>query len=152
MIATPLVPELLTDGWARSAAHVHRRSFQAAMPWLAPLHTPEEDLQFYQTHVFRTCSVWGIVEQDELTGLIAFRENWVDHLYVLPEFQGHGVGAKLLDIAKTRNAELQLWTFERNRAARSFYEKRGFDAIEFTDGAGNEEKEPDVLYRWRREV
>jgi hypothetical protein len=31
-----------------------------------------------------------------------------------------------------------------------FYERHGFMAIEFTDGSGNEEKEPDVLYRWTK--
>jgi hypothetical protein len=31
------------------------------------------------------------------------------------------------------------------------YESRGFRAIAFGDGAGNEEKCPDVLYEWRPE-
>ena len=35
-------------------------------------------------------------------------------------------------------------------AARRFYEARGFSAVAFTDGARNEEGEPDVLYRWTR--
>jgi hypothetical protein len=41
-----------------------------------------------------------------------------------------------------------LWTFERNHRARSFYEKRGCVAIEFTDGSRNEERTPDVRYQW----
>ena len=36
------------------------------------------------------------------------------------------------------------------KRARRFYEARGFRAIRFTDGAGNEEKTPDVRYRWER--
>src|SRR5262245_46216524 len=35
-----------------------------------------------------------------------------------------------------------------NRAARLFYAARGFRLILETDGARNEEKEPDALYRW----
>jgi len=30
------------------------------------------------------------------------------------------------------------------------YEARGFSSVEETDGSGNEEGEPDVLYHWRR--
>ncbi|MDP9464580.1 MAG: GNAT family N-acetyltransferase, partial [Actinomycetota bacterium] len=41
---------------------------------------------------------------------------------------------------------LQLWTFESNDRARRFYERHGFTAVEFTDGAGNEERWPDVRY------
>jgi hypothetical protein len=43
-----------------------------------------------------------------------------------------------------------LWTFQKNVAARRFYEDRGFQAVEETDGSRNEEREPDVHYVWRR--
>ena len=43
---------------------------------------------------------------------------------------------------------MQLWTFQQNARARRFYEERGFRAVEFTDGEGNEEKTPDVRYEW----
>jgi hypothetical protein len=42
----------------------------------------------------------------------------------------------------------QLWTFQKNARARRFYEQRGFTAVRFTEGEGNIEKEPDVLYAW----
>ena len=29
------------------------------------------------------------------------------------------------------------------------YERHGAVAIDFTDGAGNEERQPDALYEWR---
>ena len=32
------------------------------------------------------------------------------------------------------------------------FEARGFRAIRFTDGAANEEKTPDIRYRWQRVV
>ncbi len=34
--------------------------------------------------------------------------------------------------------------------ARRFYEARGFRPVRFTDGADNEERWPDVRYRWQR--
>jgi GNAT superfamily N-acetyltransferase len=85
-----------------------------------------------------------------MVGLIAFREGWIDQLYVLPEHQGRGTGNALLQVAQRDFNSLQLWTFQRNAPARRFYEARGFVLVQETDGAGNEEKEPDALYRWTR--
>jgi putative acetyltransferase len=45
---------------------------------------------------------------------------------------------------------LELWCFQANTSARRFYEERGFRAIRFTDGMHNEEKTPDIRYRWER--
>jgi GNAT superfamily N-acetyltransferase len=138
----------LTDMGA--AAQVHRAAFDHAMPWLAGLHTPDEDRWFYREHVFATCRVWGGFEADVLRGIIAFRNGWVEQLYVLPAVQGRGVGTELLDVAKQASERLELWTFQRNALARRFYQARGFTLIEQTDGARNEEKEPDARYLWMR--
>jgi putative acetyltransferase len=83
-------------------------------------------------------------------GVIAFREDWIDQLYVLPPAQGRGVGSELLQLAQNTYPRLQLWTFQRNRRARRFYEARGFALVRETDGTANEEKEPDALYLWTR--
>jgi len=138
----------LTDMGA--AAQVHRIAFDQAMPRLVGLHTPEEDRWFYREHVFKTCRVWGRFDQDALSGLIAFRDGWVDQLYVLPAAQSRGVGTELLDVAKRACERLELWTFQCNERARRFYEARGFALVEQTDGARNEEKEPDARYVWAR--
>ena len=69
---------------------------------------------------------------------------------MLPEAQGRGTGSTLLQKAmECAGGLLELWTFQRNHAARRFYERHGFTAVVFTDGADNEEREPDVLYRWQ---
>lgn len=132
------------------AAHVLRTSFDDRLPWLAGLHTPDEDRHFVRDHLFATCEVWGAFDP-ELVGVIAFREGWVEQLYVLPGHQSMGIGQALLATAKAANTELRLWTFQRNLQARRFYMHQGFVAIEETDGQANEEQEPDVLYRWMAE-
>jgi hypothetical protein len=43
----------------------------------------------------------------------------------------------------------ELWVFAVNTRARRLYERHGLVAVEFTDGAGNEEGAPDVRYAWR---
>lgn len=40
--------------------------------------------------------------------------------------------------------------FRRTLLREGFSEKRGFVAVKETDGSENEEREPDVLYRWQR--
>ena len=134
-----------------AAAKVHRTSFDRRLPWLARRHTPEEDRGYWSGYLFATCDIWGAERDGVLLGIVAFRKDWVDQLYILPNAQGEGIGTRLVDIAKTAYPQLFLWTFQRNTAARRFYETRGFLAIEQTDGRDNEEKEPDVLYRWVRE-
>jgi GNAT superfamily N-acetyltransferase len=114
------------------------------------LHTPEEDRRFFRERVFRSCDIWGAFGGEDMTGIIAFRQDWVDQLYVLPDAQGRGVGTALLQIAQDAFDPLQLWTFQRNIPARRFYEARGFAQVRETDGSGNEEKEPDALYLWTR--
>src|SRR5215831_18900224 len=103
-----LRPLALTDMGA--AARVHRAAFDQAMPWLVGLHTPNEDRWFYRERVFPTCRVWGRFDGDELSGIIAYRDGWIEQLYVLPAFHGHGVGTELLDIAKGASERLELWT------------------------------------------
>jgi GNAT superfamily N-acetyltransferase len=133
-----------------AAARVVRTAFDQALPSLAGLHTPEEDQWFFRERVFETCEVWGAFDGAAMRGIIAFREGWIDQLYVLPEAQRRGVGKDLLQVAQNAFDRLQLWTFQRNAPARRFYEARGFALIQETDGAGNEEKEPDALYLWTR--
>ena len=133
-----------------AAALVHRAAFDDALPALAGLHTSAEDRWFFRERVFRTCELWGSFDQFQLRGMIAFREGWIDQLYVLPSAQGRGVGTALLQVAQSSFARLQLWTFQRNTQARRFYQARGFVLVEETEGLRNEEKEPDARYLWAR--
>lgn len=74
---------------------------------------------------------------------------WIDHLYVAPACTNRGYGSRLLAFAKEKlPGSLCLYTFQQNRGARRFYERHGFRPDVFTDGSGNEERCPDVLYRF----
>ncbi len=146
---------IVTKRLARSdmnmAARVHRASFDDRLPWLAGLHTPDEDRAFFRDRVYDLGEVWGCFEGAQLLAFIAFSERRIEHLYVLPTHQGRGLGTLLLSLAQRRCLELDLWTFQRNEAARRFYERNGFVAVETTDGSRNEENEPDIRYHWRRQ-
>jgi putative acetyltransferase len=129
------------------AAVIHRTALDERLPWLAGRHTPAQDRSFFRDHVFADCAVWGVID-DAVIGFIAFREGWIDQLYVLPQWQGQGVGQALVQVAKAAWPRLQLWTFQRNALGRRFYAKQGFVVVMESDGSRNEEHEPDVLYRW----
>ncbi|MEM1150433.1 MAG: GNAT family N-acetyltransferase [Pseudomonadota bacterium] len=131
-------------------ARLHRASRDAAMPWLPVVHTPKEDLDFFLDEVLKNQTVFVAEHTNEVVGFAAFAEDWLNHLYVGPEHWRCGIGELLLSKVKTDSDFLQLWTFQRNVSARAFYRNSGFEEIEFTDGASNEEKTPDVRMTWRR--
>jgi GNAT superfamily N-acetyltransferase len=131
---------------AAAIAVVHRLAMRVSLPFLPELHTPQEDLWFVRERLSVINTVWVAEVEGQVAGYIAFHAGWIDHLFVHPDHQGRGLGPILLDKALEDGSERQLWTFQQNTRARAFYEKRGFTAVEFTDGEGNEEKTPDVRY------
>jgi len=140
-------PARVDDAVAIAQIHIDAR--RVAMPWLPVLHTFEDTVQFFGNFVIANQIVRVAEVEGAVVGFIAIEGAFVDHLYVGPAHQSAGIGDALLKLAKeTRPDGLKLWTFERNTKARKFYEKRGFVAIEFTDGSRNEERTPDVLYEW----
>jgi len=135
------------DAVAIAQAHIDAR--RIAMPWLPVVHTFEETVQFFGDFVIPNQVVLVAELEEGVVGLIAIEGAYVEHLYIAPAHQGIGIGEALLQKAKElRPVGLMLWTFERNHRARAFYEKRGFVAVEFTDGSRNEERTPDVRYHW----
>ena len=55
------------------------------------------------------------------------RRPMVEQLYVAPAWIGHGVGRRLIDLAKARRPDgLDLYCFQANTRARRFYERNGF--------------------------
>jgi ribosomal protein S18 acetylase RimI-like enzyme len=64
-------------------------------------------------------------------GAVSVGKGLVSTLYVLPAYQGSGVGSALHDLALERLRahgfqEARLWTLEENDAGRRFYERRGW--------------------------
>ena len=135
---------------AQGIAAVFTPSFRL-LTFLPMLHTPEENRRFIEDVILRTCDV-TIAEDDRgIVSFLARAGGEIRLLYTHPACIGSGAGSLLIDAAKSSGVDaLELWCFQANQRARHFYEARGFRAIRFTDGADNEEKTPDVRYRWQR--
>ena len=70
-------------------------------------------------------------------GAVSVGKEFLSTLYVLPAFQGRGVGSALHDLAlerlRARGVRLaKLWTLEGNDSGRRFYERRGWALTEET--------------------
>ncbi|SEW42551.1 N-acetylglutamate synthase, GNAT family [Cognatiyoonia koreensis] len=133
---------------AARIAEIHQISRETAMPWLPVLHTPAEDLWFYENLVIPDQDVEVHEIDGVITGFSATGEGWLHHLYVDPAYWKKGVGALLLLSAQARNKELYLWVFQQNQNARDFYSAHGFKEVEFTDGQANEEQMADLKMHW----
>jgi GNAT superfamily N-acetyltransferase len=140
---------LAQPGDAEAITALFRRS-RALLAFLPDLHSAEEDLWFVRNVLIAMQRVTLAERDGQLLGFMAEEEGWVTQLYLDPDARRGGVGSALIADAKARNGALTLWCFAENAAARAFYEKQGFVAVEFTDGAGNEAKRPDVRYSWER--
>ncbi|MDQ0403185.1 GNAT family N-acetyltransferase [Streptomyces sp. NPDC000349] len=136
---------------ARAAADVWLRSFAAALPTVVRPRTDDEVRAYFRHVVVEHHETWVAEETGgAVAGVMVLEVEELSQLYLAPERRGRGLGDRFVALAKERRpAGLELWTFQVNAPAHRFYERHGFTAVERTDGARNEEREPDVRYVWR---
>jgi GNAT superfamily N-acetyltransferase len=118
-------------------------------PWVPRLHTYADEQGFGRMMVAQG---WTTVARrdGEVVGFLARDGETIHALYLRPDARGQGIGAALLEAAKTARNRLDLWTFQANTGAQRFYIRHGFHEAERTDGAQNDEKLPDIRYVWEK--
>jgi len=119
-----------------------------AMTYLPVVHTDDQTTRF----------IAGVVESDQvqvaerdgvIIGFAAVAGSWLAHLNVQPSCQSQGVGSRLITWAKQISPTgLDLWVFQRNTRARALYAFHGWHDVVLTDGADNEEGQPDAHMWW----
>ena len=135
-------------------AQVYMRSREFALPTVPIVHPPREVRRWMADEVVGRTDMWVAEVDGTIVGLMVLAADvkdsgWIEQLYVDPAWMGRGLGDRFVQVAKARTPiGLQLWTFQVNEPARHFYERHGFVAEQFTDGAGNEERAPDMRYHW----
>ena len=96
--------------------------------------------------------VWVAQDPDDpaLLGLLVLDRAWLDQLYVAPGRTGQGIGTLLLELAKSLRPDgFDLWCFVSNVGAQRFYRRHGLVEVERTSGHDNDERAPDIRFRWR---
>lgn len=124
--------------------------FAETTHWMPRLHTAAEDIGWAGVMIARG---WVLVagRAGRVDGFMARDGADLHALYVRADARAQGLGSALLAQAQKDSARLELWTFEANTQAQAFYEARGFQAVERTDGADNDEGLPDIRYVWQQE-
>ena len=139
---------------AEAVATMLIRTRAEFMPYAPAAHSEAEIRDWVRRELIPSGGVVVAVHEHAPIGVMATSHtdgcSWVRQMAVAPEQVGRGVGGKLLAHALEALAPpVRLYTFQANTGARRFYERHGFVAIELTDGQGNEERCPDVLYEHR---
>lgn len=109
-----------------------------------------EDRNYFQNFVLKNNKIWVVELENRPVGFMAMNRDFVDQLYIDPDFQRRGIGRSLLDFARVQSPDhLWLYTLQVNANACAFYEKNGFVAEKF-GVSPPPESEPDVEYHWRK--
>jgi GNAT superfamily N-acetyltransferase len=134
---------------AGAVADVYLAAFAATYDF--PLaHTDDQVRAWLAEEVVPRQETWVAEGRGGVVAMMVLDDAMIDQLYVEPAWHGRGIGGRLVELAKERRPRgLDLYTFQVNARACRFYERHGFVAVALGDGSGNEERQPDVLYRWR---
>jgi GNAT superfamily N-acetyltransferase len=149
----PVIVRNATLADAEAVTHVMVESRKALVPFAPMAHTPDEVCAWIGRSLIPTGAVWVALADQKIVAMMVISDDntqrWINQLYVLPGFESRGIGSQLLHCAHRQlRPPIRLWTFAANAGARRFYERHGYTALRFTDGAGNEERCADVLYEF----
>ena len=113
-------------------------------------HFFHEDQEYFHDHILKQNQLWVVEIDHAPVAFMAIRDQFIDQLYVHPDYQNRGIGKALLDHARKLSPDhVWLYTLQINRNACAFYEKNGFVAEKFGISPPPE-SEPDVEYHWRK--
>ncbi|MGK5501228.1 N-acetyltransferase family protein [Streptomyces sp. URMC 125] len=136
---------------APAVAGVRLRSFAAALPGVRRARTDRQVAEWIRETAVPHRETWVAAVRGEVVGMMVLGGGGeLEQLHLDPAWRGRGAGDRLVGLAKRRRPDgLVLWTFQANGPARRFYERHGSCGTGRTDGARNEEREPDIRYEWR---
>lgn len=122
----------------------------AESKWMPNVHTIEEH-KGYGAWLMKVSDVSVALAEDRVVGFMSLQDSDIQALYLSPDYRDFGIGRAFLNAAKSDVEKLGLWTFQKNTKARTFYLRNGFIEDQRTDGAGNDEKLPDIHFQWMRD-
>jgi ribosomal protein S18 acetylase RimI-like enzyme len=116
-----------------------------SMPFITRvLRTPTEELAFL-TETSKRCAITVAVLGSHIIGFTAMNGDYMEQLFVLPDYQGKGVGSMLLGQEQKSRKYMHLAVIRANVNAIKFYTSHGFV---FTHDEPNSNA---ARYVWKRE-
>jgi len=132
--------------YAEETVRMWRESKERALA-RKDIHSFEDHVSFLNNILSKDNKIYIAIYNTKVVGMIAFNESEINQLYIHIDYQGKGLGGRLLELAKINSkGRLTLFTFEVNHKAQHFYEKNGFKII--GRGYENEENLDDIKYEW----
>ena len=137
----------------KTIANVYLRSRKELVAFAPLVHSDESIYQWVRYTLLPEERVIVAEDKGLIIGMMSLTKEdgigRIRQLYIHPDAVGHGIGTLMIKKAKSiLGSPIHLYTFQENIGARRFYERHGFQAIDFDDGSGNEENCPAILYEW----
>ena len=112
----------------RDIEEIYERSNEA-VSLQVPSGFFKKDKENFSSRTIRQCRNLVFEENGRVTGVISFSEDYIEGLFVLPEYWNRGIGSALLNSALNGRKEFRLQVYADNRRAAEFYKKHGFRAV-----------------------
>lgn len=119
-----------SEQYLKALVKLWRDSFEEAVGIVDP-NPIDEQRQYFIDEVLPKSQVLVALDRLKVVGFIAASSDSIDEIYVHTEYQGKGIGSKLLLWAQEHSdGKLELYTFDRNKQSQLFYDSKGFIVIE----------------------
>lgn len=103
--------------WLTTSVLAH--PFVDAKMW--ELHTGE-----LRNKYLPIAETWVYETDGKIVGFISLIGNYIGGLFVLPEWQGRGIGRQFVELAKSVRDNLSVGVYDKNKKAKAFYTCCGF--------------------------
>lgn len=111
-----------------SLLRIYTEASRVATPFLSEAFLEQECKNIREIYIPNTVS-YIYDQQNRNMGFISMMGNEIGGLFVDPDYQGHGIGTRLLNHVRPEFEHLEVEVFEKNAIGRAFYDKMGFVQI-----------------------
>ena len=108
--------------------NVYERSNSAVFLKVGPDFFKHDSRNFIAKTI-RSCRSLVCEREGKTVGIIACSRDYIEGLFVLPEYWNKGIGSELLNSATAGKDEISLQVYADNKRAVGFYQKHGFEIV-----------------------